>query len=458
MYIDMKNLRCHVIPEGKGFLAYVHLGNDENGKRIRPKARGKSEDDAVAQLEKKLRDMGYVQPETNAPKQDIIINQFTPVPDFVREYRVNYIMSRVEKEEIASRTAENYYYSIKPFEKYFQRITVGEITTDSVNQFFNAKASEKSGDKYIYSQVTLNRIEFIVHNMFKRAVENKWISLNPFDSMNYKRPKSKKVTEKIEGFDPNELKEVIEVIKDYPIIYAPISLMLNTGMRTQEVLALRWSNINFEDNTVKVEHAVTVEVEFDDDGNIKSRASVIGNTKTKWSQRLIGLTPDAKRILLDWREIAPSISKTGLNENDFVFGYERKPSFTYNAFRDRVNDYLARQSEGVDKMRLHRFRHTVATLLAAEGREVYHMMRQLGITQEKTLNNYVDKKGNKKIMDGNVYAISKGLSEIVGEKPRERSIDTDNPIIEAILKEAEGLTDSKAKALIKALVELRRGE
>lgn len=140
MYLNMKNLECHVNPEGKGYLAYVDLGKDETGKRIRPKARGRSEDEAVAKLERKLRDMGYVQPELETLKLDIIINQFTPIPDFVREYRVNSIISRVEDEEITSRTAENYVYCLLPFEKFFNTVTVGEVTTVALNQFFKTKS------------------------------------------------------------------------------------------------------------------------------------------------------------------------------------------------------------------------------------------------------------------------------------------------------------------------------
>lgn len=454
MYLNMKDLECHVNPEGKGFLAYVDLGKDEAGRRIRPKARGRSEDEAVAKLERKLWDMGYVQAETDAPKLEMIINQFTPIPDFVREYRVNSIVSRVEDEEITSRTAENYVYSLLPFEKFFQNVTVGAVTTAAVNQFFKAKALEKNGKgDHVYSQVTLDRIEFVVHSAFKRAYKKGWVACDPFDSEEYKKPVAKKITEKIEGLDPEELKQILEIVKGYPIIYAPISLMLNTGMRTQEVLALKWGNVDFMDNTIQVEQAVTVDVKFDEDGNIKSRRSVIGDTKTEGSERLIGLTSEAKQILLDWREVAPTISKTKLGDNDFVFGYEKKLNFTYNAFRNKVNGFLTCQPESMDKMRLHRFRHTVGTLLAAEGREVLQIMRQLGITQEKTLQRYIDKKGNKKIMDGNVQAISKGLSGMIGQE----STSTENPVLQAILQEAEGVTDDKAKALISCLLGMIQG-
>ena len=456
MYIkDIKNLECNVVPEGNKFLAYVDLGKDENGKRIRPKVRGRSEDEAVAKLEKKLREMGFIQPSPNAPTLDIIVNQFTPVPDFVREYRVNFILERVKEGDITSRTAENYVYSLKPFEKYFFNVPVGDITTNALNQFFKYKAVETHGKgEYIYSQVTLDRMAFVVSNMFKRAYNNGWLKYNPFDSKEYKAPKSKKETDKIDGLTPEELREFLGIIKGYPVIYCPIMLMLNTGMRTQEVLALKWKDIDINNNIISIQQAVTVEVKFDEDGKVKGRCSILAGTKTKNSSRQIGLTEEAKKILLDWRNMAPSISKTKLGNDDFVFGYERKPNFTYNAFRDKVNDYLGRVDGGADKMRLHRFRHTVGTLLAAEGREVLQIMRQLGITQEKTLQRYIDKKGNKKIIDGNAQAISEGLSDLIGHKPN----STPKPDLQEIMQKAEGVTDDTAKIVIKCLLEMVQRE
>lgn len=378
----MENLECRVNPEGKGFLAYVDLGKDENGKRIRPKVRGRTEDEAIAKLEKKLRDMGYVQQTADAPKLDILINEFTSIPDFVREYRVNDIIASIRKNEpvngasgnrkgkkkgITTRTAENYINVLKRFEEYFKLATVGDITVHALNQFFRAMENEKKGNgEYRYSQTTLDRMEFVICGMFKRASKRKWITSNPLDSVEYGAPESKKTTEDIQGFDPEEVEKVLESLKSNPIIYTPIVLMLNTGMRTQEVLGLRWGDIDLTNDIIHIRQAVTIEVEFDDDGRIKRHRPIVGGTKTEGSRREIGLTPEAKEILLKWRNEAPNISMTKLGDSDFVFGSELKEGYTYTAFRNKVNRYLAKSEK--DSIRLHRCRHTVGTLLAAEGR------------------------------------------------------------------------------------------
>lgn len=462
MYINMENLECRVNPEGKGFLAYVDLGKDENGKRIRPKVRGRTEDEAIAKLEKKLRDMGYVQQTADAPKLDIIINEFTGIPDFVREYRVNDIIASIRKNEpvngaisgnrkgkkkgITTRTAENYINVLKRFEEYFKLGTVGDVTVHALNQFFRAMENEKKENgEYRYSQTTLDRMEFVICGMFKRAAKRKWITNNPFDSVEYGAPEAKKTTEDIQGFDPEEVEKVLESLKSNPIIYTPIVLMLNTGMSTQEVLGLRWGDVDLINDIIHIRQAVTIEVEFDDDGRIKRHRPIVGGTKTEGSRREIGLTPEAKEILLKWRNEAPNISMKKLGDSDFVFGSELKEGYTYTAFRNKVNRYLAKNEK--DSIRLHRCRHTVGTLLAAEGREIIQIKRQLGITQDSTVNKYIDKKRNQKIIEGNVQAISRGLS-------KKEEVNTENALVQAILQEAEKLTDSKAKMLIKSLAVL----
>lgn len=165
MYLDVSKLEYSVNPEGKGFLAYIDLGKDENGKRIRPKVRGRSEEEALEKLKKKLRDMGYVSQEVEAPKLDMIINQFSSIPDFVREYRVNGIVEDVTQGKIKSRSAENYVYMLKHFEKFFQLVTVGDITVKALNQFFRMEEEK-------YTQSTLHKVEWIVRRIFDRAIIN----------------------------------------------------------------------------------------------------------------------------------------------------------------------------------------------------------------------------------------------------------------------------------------------
>jgi integrase len=68
------------------------------------------------------------------------------------------------------------------------------------------------------------------------------------------------------------------------------------GLRRSEVVGLRWESINFEANTITIEHSVTV-------ANIDGKRVVIaGDTvKTKSSFRTLPLVPSIRTKLLTIR-------------------------------------------------------------------------------------------------------------------------------------------------------------
>jgi len=50
---SIRNMECNITKEGNHYLAYIDLGKDaRTGKRIRPKARGKTKEEAVKKLER----------------------------------------------------------------------------------------------------------------------------------------------------------------------------------------------------------------------------------------------------------------------------------------------------------------------------------------------------------------------------------------------------------------------
>ena len=189
------------------------------------------------------------------------------------------------------------------------------------------------------------------------------------------------------------------------IVYPVIALMSVTGMRTQEALGLQWSDIDFENATIHIQRAVTEEITWDSHGNKISSKSVLGPTKRGTSDREIPVPDMVINLLKEWRATAPFISKTQLGESDRVFGNSKSPSWTYAGFRSSVNRTLQKADSGIDSLRLHRLRHTVATMMSNEpDANVYHIMQLLGHTQIKTTQKYIDKqtqergKKNKELM------------------------------------------------------------
>ena len=292
---------------------------------------------------------------------------------------------------ISDRTIENYSYALKHFQEYFSSKRIGMVDTDEINRFFAWMVNFMENGTYKYSQVTLDRTVYIVGRMFSRAVRKEYLPSNPMNNEEFKTPRSKKKTVEITALSSEEISILKSALMANKVVYPVVALMSATGMRTQEALGLQWGDIDFENATIHIQRAVTEEIAWDSHGNKISAKTILGPTKNGSSERKIAVPEGVINLLRQWRETAPLVSKTQFGESDRVFGNSKSPSWTYAGFRSSVNRTLKNSDSGVDSLRLHRLRHTVATMLSNEpDSNVFNIMQLLGHTQIKTAQKYID--------------------------------------------------------------------
>lgn len=382
------------IKDGR-FGAAISLGKDEAGKRLRHVETGKTEQEAIDKMKRWLAQNGYMGEEA------IIINGQSPISEFVEEFKVKGLLGS----GISDVTFENYSYALKHFQEYFKGKRIGMVDTDEINRFFMWMVNFMENGTYKYSQVTLDRTVYVVNRMFARAVRKGYLAVNPMQENDFKKPYSKKKTDKITALTQEDMSNLRNALMENKTVYPVIALMSITGMRTQEALGLQWQDIDFENSTINIRRAVTEKIAWDEHGNKISAETVLGPTKRGTSDRVIEVPDMVINLLKEWRETAPHISKTKLGADDRVFGNSKGPDWTYAGFRSSVNHSLERSGAGMDSLRLHRLRHTVATMISNEpDANVYHIMQLLGHTQIKTAQKYIDNqtqersKKNKELM------------------------------------------------------------
>lgn len=382
------------IKDGR-FGAAISLGKDETGKRLRHVETGKTEQEAIDKMKRWLAQNGYMGEET------IIINGQSTINEFVEEFKVKGLLGS----GISDVTFENYSYALKHFQEYFKGKRIGMVDTDEINRFFMWMVNFMENGTYKYSQVTLDRTVYVVNRMFARAVRKGYLAVNPMQENDFKKPYSKKKTDKITALTQEDMSNLRNALMENKTVYPVIALMSITGMRTQEALGLQWQDIDFENSTINIRRAVTEKIAWDEHGNKISAETVLGPTKRGTSDRVIEVPDMVINLLKEWRETAPHISKTKLGADDRVFGNSKGPDWTYAGFRSSVNHSLERSGAGMDSLRLHRLRHTVATMISNEpDANVYHIMQLLGHTQIKTAQKYIDNqtqersKKNKELM------------------------------------------------------------
>lgn len=376
--------------------AAISLGKDANGKRLRHVETGKTEQEVIDKMRLWLAKNGKLE------KEEIVINGQTPVEEFVNDFKIN----ALQPSRISDVTFENYSYALKHFQEYFKGKKIGMIDVDEINRFFSWMIdSRKEDGTYKYSKATLDLTVYLINRMFKRAVKRRYLLVNPMEDKELIEISSNKKTQEITALTQAERSILKDALVTNKVVYPVIALMSVTGMRTQEALGLQWGDIDFENATINIHQAITEEIIRDNNGNKISSKTILGPTKRGKSDRLIAVPDMVINILKEWRETAPTVSKTELGEKDFVFGNSKSPTWTYAGFRSSVNSTLKRSGIGMDSLRLHRLRHTVATMMSDEpDANVHHIMQLLGHTQIKTAQKYIDKrtqeraKKNKELM------------------------------------------------------------
>ena len=147
------------------------------------------------------------------------------------------------------------------------------------------------------------------------------------------------------------------------------------GLRQGEALALQWTDIDFENNTIKISKSLA--------NRLKGVNYLIILPKTKGSIRTIPMPLNlSNSIKQHYNELKKYENFTN---NWFVFGdIFPLPTSTIPARRDKLVEL-----SGVKRIRIHDFRHSCASLLISKGANVTLVARFLGHSDiSTTINTY----------------------------------------------------------------------
>ena len=151
------------------------------------------------------------------------------------------------------------------------------------------------------------------------------------------------------------------------------TVLLGTGLRIGEALGLTWSDVDFKNNVISVNHSLRYK--GTENGGYEYH---ISTTKTKAGQRTIPMFDDVKRALIEQRK-GQLIGGSGSFEVDgysgFVFinsaGKVFTPTFIYDTIQNITTDYNLDESARaktekrspiyLPKISAHTFRHTFCT-------------------------------------------------------------------------------------------------
>lgn len=199
---------------------------------------------------------------------------------------------------------------------------------------------------------TVKLIRSVFCTILDDALKDELISKNPFSIVD--SPKNKEVKEK----NPFTLDEINQILSHAnPKMKAFFALGFFTGMRTGELIALKWSDINFQDKTISISRSI--------------RQGVESVPKTKNSIRTIEILDVLMPYLLAHR-------KSSDNDAVYVFETYQKKAYT-SADKIRVSYWEPLLKELNIKYRiLYQMRHTFASMMISNGEDILWVSNMLG--------------------------------------------------------------------------------
>ena len=160
-----------------------------------------------------------------------------------------------------------------------------------------------------------------------------------------------------------------------------IPFAFQTGLRMSEIVALRWSDIDEEqENCIHVQRMETKEYEKQRDGTWRDpERVVISRTKTIQGNRNVYLTTIARDIL---EQIRLCNEQKGYDNTDYIFLNERG-RVTAPSLDKRIRRYCRRI--GIPEKGMHKIRKTyISTLIDAEDININYIREQVGHADERT--------------------------------------------------------------------------
>lgn len=259
------------------------------------------------------------------------------------------------------------------FSKYL-KYPLDQLTTQEIENFINTLLlhGRQDGTGGL-SPKTVHDIFVVLRSIFTYAKQRNYkISC---DLSLIKINKTKKDIKVLTKHDQKQLNHFLFCNMDYEKL--GIALCLYTGIRIGELCALQWKNINFKENTLKVESTLQ-RIQNPNSNCVTKTKIIISEPKSKSSIREIPL-PDFLVTILNTMKCSPdSFVLTGSQKH---FLEPRNMQYYFSKVLENCK---------IDPINFHALRHTFATRSIELGFELKSLSEILGHTNINiTLEKYV---------------------------------------------------------------------
>ena len=220
---------------------------------------------------------------------------------------------------------------------------------------------------------TVKVIRAALSTVFSVAVKKGILRKNPVEGSTPPREEPKERTF-LTDESSRELLEKLDTVKNEQIRHA-IRLLLYTGLRRGELLALHWEDVNLQNGTLTVRYTLFCQ----------KGITMLTSPKSRASCRIIPIPETVCRDLQEQRSYVERLKEAAGNrwsETGTVFvnhlGGYMNGEFLNNSFKKFLTE------NGFPKMHIHDLRHANASILINRGVPMKIVSEHLGHMSEKT--------------------------------------------------------------------------
>ena len=181
-------------------------------------------------------------------------------------------------------------------------------------------------------------------------------------------------------FQPEDIAAILKALDTEPLKWQLIThLMIVTGCRRGEIMGLQWEKVDLENNRVKIDKALV---------SSKSKGTYLGNTKTA-DVRYLNLPAETMTLLRQHKreQLRLQIANGDRwQHTGFVFTTDDGSHMNPDSITGWLHDFSRRHN--LPHINPHAFRHTVASVLLANGTDIVTVSKQLGHASVNTTENF----------------------------------------------------------------------
>lgn len=262
-------------------------------------------------------------------------------------------------------TQENNYN--RHIKEYFSKVdNVNKLTYGDIYTFReHLRQKETQNTNKPLSANTINKILILLKKILDIGVREGYLASNPVKHLK-KLPVEKA---KIRFWTIKEFQKFLGLFKaeEYNLKLL-FTVLFFTGLRLGEVLALTWQDIDFATNTIHITKSIYT----------NKGISYLSSTKTKASTRRIVINRKLSKELQNWQKLQFDLLSEFTDDTIMLQVFQSSPIIiTKNSIEKHYKKILKRD-ESLQKIRIHDFRHSHASLLINQGEDYLVVKERLG--------------------------------------------------------------------------------